>query len=364
MRSMRLTVTSRPRFGASLAGLLLASAACSGAPVPSGAPVQSEPAAEQTAVPTAAASNAPATPGPTPNLPPMGTLDDFGAQAFILKPSPDFITAADGFAYIGAVGGNPGWDNVSKVDSKGEIVATYTLPGETCGGMEVGFGALWSATCTGATGLARIDVESKRLTGIAVQQPPMSETSIGLDEHGVWMIDGARLPRELLRVDPTTNAVSGSWKLPGYPNSVRAGLGGVWITDPVANVLLHFDPAAEEVVATIPVGKQPQFLAVGEGAVWTMDQADGTISRVDPETDSVVAVIALGELVGGGEIAAGGGYLWLRGSRTLLFQIDPETNTIVGRFGPNSGSGGVAVDGEVIWVTAHDIATVWRFVLE
>jgi YVTN family beta-propeller protein len=178
----------------------------------------------------------------------------------------------------------------------------------------------------------------------------------------VWVVVGA-LPRQLVKVDARTLKVLHRYDIPGSVTAVRAGLGGVWIADVAKKAILRFDPVTEAVVATIEVGWQPQFLAVGEGAVWVMNQLDGTVSRIDPASNTVVATIAVGEPIEGGDIAVGGGYVWLRGSDTLLFKIDPATNAIVARYGPSSGSGSVAADDNAVWVTAHDITTVWRLPL-
>ena len=66
----------------------------------------------------------------------------------------------------------------------------------------------------------------------------------------------------------------------------------------------------------------------------------------------------------GSKIAFGGGYVWVRGSTTLLYQIDPQTNQVVRRYGPVMGSGGVAADDSAVWITAHDSTTIWRLPLE
>ena len=144
---------------------------------------------------------------------------------------------------------------------------------------------------------------------------------------------------------------------------MRAGLGAVWISDPSASVIRRFDPETEKLTADIAVGRQPQFLAVGEGSVWTMDQLGASVSRIDPATDAVSATIKLGETVQGGDIAVGGGFVWLHSSNTLLFKIDPATNEVVARYGPSSGSRGVAADDSAAWITAHDTTTIWRLPL-
>ena len=107
------------------------------------------------------------------------------------------------------------------------------------------------------------------------------------------------------------------------------------------------------------MGPAPRFLAAGEGGVWTLNQGDGTVSRIDPASNRVVATIATEVPGGGGDIAAGAGRIWVRASKTLLQVIDPRDNTIVERYGPTAGSGAVRANASHVWVTAHDIHTVW-----
>lgn len=343
LRIRRLAVTT----------LLLAG--CSSAPAasePSGA--ATTPAATEAASPTAALTAKP-TPRPTLMLPDVTDLGTTTATVIKATPNPDFIVLAGGYAFASGVGAGVGrFDGTT-----GALLDSIAIPGESCEALDAGFGAAWTATCD-APGLARIDAVSGAVTTVDLGgRIPEPEASIGVGEGAVWIIIGGS-PRKLLRVDPATMSVTATYEIPGLPTAVRAGLGALWASDPNASVVHRVDPASGAVVATIKVGRQPQFIAVGEGALWTMDQASGTVSRVDPATNSVVATIQLGETVQGGDIDVGGGYVWLRGSRTLLFQIDPATNEIVARYGPNSGSGSVAADDHAVWITAHDITTVFR----
>src|SRR5207244_9818415 len=97
------------------------------------------------------------------------------------------------------------------------------------------------------------------------------------------------------------------------------------------------DPKTNKVVATIDVRSQPRFLAVGEGAVLVLNQTDGSVSRIDPETNKVVATIEAGVPGLGGDIAAGEGAVWVRGSKVLLAVIDPTTNNEVKGLVPAMG---------------------------
>ena len=39
-------------------------------------------------------------------------------------------------------------------------------------------------------------------------------------------------------------------------------------------------------------------------------------------------------------------------------------DTVVARYGPPSGSGSVAADEDAVWVSAHDVTTVWRLLFD
>lgn len=347
------------RIGRLVLTILLVSG-CSGAPAEStsdgSVPTPTIPPPTVAAV--TAAPTVRATPAPTITLPDLIDMGSTTATVISATPNPDFIVLAGSYAFASGVGLGVGRFN----GTSGDLVDSIRIPGDSCEALDAGFGAAWTATCTGP-GLARIDGITGRVTTVNLGGSiPTSEASIGAGEEAVWVVINGS-PRKLLRVDPATMTVVGSYDLPGSPTAVRAGLGAVWVSDPAKSLILRVDPASGTVVASIKVGRQPQFITVGEGALWTMDQARGTVSRVDPATNTVTATIQLGETVEGGDIAVGGGYVWLRGSRTLLFQIDPATNEIVARYGPNAGSGSVAADDTAVWITAHDIRTVWRLEL-
>ena len=342
---------------------ILLVAGCGGGPAGSsasvpGGPTGSSPSAAATGASSFVAT-APPTPAPTIQLPDLIDLSTSAALKIEAKPSPDFAIIAGGFLYVSGVE-----KGIGKFDGKtGRLLTSFSIPFESCEGMDAGFGAAWSATCVSPPGLVRIDTATDLVTPIELGSSiPDSEASVGVGEGGVWIvIQGS--PPKLVKVNPATNKVAAQFDIPGSPKAVRAGLGAIWVSEPAANQILRVDPASGQVVATIKVGIQPQFIAVGAGALWTMDQRSGTVSRVDPATNTVAAIIELGETVQGGDIAVGGGYVWLRGSRTLLFKIDPGTNEIIARYGPSSGSGSMAADDSAVWISAHDVTTIWRLPL-
>jgi streptogramin lyase len=94
-----------------------------------------------------------------------------------------------------------------------------------------------------------------------------------------------------------------------------------------------------------------------------MNQGDGSVSRVD-SAGTVVATIRVSDVpIQGGDIAVGGGSIWVRTEQDLVVRIDPATNTVSARYGPPSGSGSVTADADAAWITAHDTSSLYRLPL-
>ncbi len=93
--------------------------------------------------------------------------------------------------------------------------------------------------------------------------------------------------------------------------------------------------------------------------MWTLNQGDGSVSRINIEQNNVEATIRAGVEGEGGDIDVGQGRVWVRASKVLLSVIDPASNQVVTRYGPMAGSGAVRVAGPYVWVSAHDVKTVW-----
>ena len=254
-------------------------------------------------------------------------------------------------------------DRVEKFTAdSGTPVATVAVP-SPCGGMVCAFGALWVAGCKDKS-VYRIDLASNSVTariptGLA---DPTGELSLAAGAGAIWVLSAAG--GVLSRIDPGTNAVVG--EIPVLPHSYCADFAfdAVWITNSGADgvstgSVQRIDPKTNRVAATVQTGPGPRFLAAGEGAVWTLNWGDGSVSKIDPDSNRLAATIHLGMEGGGGDIATGGGKVWVRGTAVLLASIDPVTNAVLDIYGPPEGSGAVRVAKDLIWVTAHDTKTVW-----
>jgi streptogramin lyase len=238
-----------------------------------------------------------------------------------------------------------------------------------CESPDFAYGALWTATCN-PTGLARLDAATHKETGF-VPLPIWSnlggEGAIGAGSGGVWVvIDGPTCKNCLLaRIDPKTMKVVVKISVSERSSSVRIGYGAVWVVSPAQGTVQKISPTSNKVTATATVGHHPRFFDVGEGGVWTLNQETGTVSHVNPSTAKLQATIQTQSpgWARGGDMAVGGGWVWVRRSDALLTRIDPKTNRVVQIYGPSSGSGSVVVGPGGVWVSAHDVKTVWRLPL-
>jgi len=268
-----------------------------------------------------------------------------------------------GYADFLAIDGDGAWvTNEGRVE---RLTATWPGPvasvaiARPCGAMAVEFGSLWVAEC-GERAVIRVGLRSHAIearvpTGLADRS---GELSIAAGAGSVWILSDSS--GVLSRIDPASNRVTATVRVAAHSYAAVFGFGSVWISTTVTNgSVQRIDPRSNRVVATIPVGPSPRFLAAGEGGVWTLNQGDGTVSRIDPATNKLAATIDVGVPGGGGDIAAGGGQVWVRATKTLLSVIDPKTNAVVRRYGPRVGSGAVRATVTQIWVSAHDTHTVW-----
>lgn len=285
-------------------------------------------------------------------------MSDAGASAITSEPDPDWVTITDDAAWVANVG-----EGIGRYDlATGELVGEVETRGRICLAMDAGFGSLWAADCL-EMAILRIDEATGEVrASIAVPfdtvLPP--ESSVAVGEDAVWVLSSGDDPR-LARIDPATDEVTDTFEAPRGAAGLRASANALWVTLPDAGQLLRLDPVDASVQATIEVAAGGRFLAAEDEAVWVLGAGEAVVSRVDPASDEVVASIRVGESpVSGGDINVGGGFVWARVSDSLVAQIDPVTNSVVARFGEPEGSGSADADGEALWISAHDVLTVYR----
>jgi hypothetical protein len=153
---------------------------------------------------------------------------------------------------------------------------------------------------------------------------------------------------------------------------VIAGAGALWVVSTggagaTSGLVQRVDVRTGRVVARIPIGPGARFAAFGDGALWTLNRGDSSVSRVEARTNREVARIKLGDGGAAGDIAVGAGRVWVRSRQILLAEIDPRANRVVARYREPAGatfgaygSGAVRVAGRSVWLSAHDVDSLWR----
>jgi virginiamycin B lyase len=294
-----------------------------------------------------------------PKLPAIRSVAKVGGVAIKATTKADWVVVARGRAWVSGLG-----KGVGVYDARtGRPLGSVAVPEVPCAATDEGFGAVWTATCEPG-GVTRIDPAKARVTGhVALPMTSDGESSIGVGEGAVWaIIDGSdcRLCA-VARVDPKTLKVTNRYPVPGGASAVRAGLGGVWITNYQTDSVVRLDPSTGTVVATIPVASGPRFFDVGAGAVWVMAQSAGALCRIDPAGNRLVGCTVIDpDGVEGGDLTVGDGFVWFRGTDALVAQVDPKSGRVVRRIGPGEGSGSAAAGSGQLWISAHDVSKLYR----
>jgi streptogramin lyase len=292
-------------------------------------------------------------------LPAIQSVAEAGGVAIPATNQADWMLVAQGRVWVSGLG-----KGVGVYDARtGRSLGSVTVPQPPCAAMDEGFGAVWTATCEPG-GVSRIDPATARVTGrVELAMVSDGESSIGAGEGAVWaIIDGSDCGHCVVaRIDPKTVKVTARYPVPDGATAVRAGLGGVWITYAESDSVVRLDPSTGKTVATIPVASEPRFFDVGTDAVWVMAQAAGALCRIDPVGNRLVGctVIDRGG-VEGGDLTVGDGYVWFRGTDELVAQVDPKSGAVVRRIGAAEGSGSASAGSGQLWISAHDVAKLYR----
>jgi streptogramin lyase/predicted Ser/Thr protein kinase len=145
--------------------------------------------------------------------------------------------------------------------------------------------------------------------------------------------------------------------------SVAAGFGSLWVTNGEQARLVRIDPVSGHVQGDRLVGAGTAVVVVaGEGAVWVgrrglrATDPPSSIVKVDPRGGQSKEILFGQE--GVGDIATGGGYVWVPNRRrSRLSRIDPSSgerrSTPIGL-----GRHRVAFGADQVWVTNYDDGTI------
>jgi YVTN family beta-propeller protein len=184
----------------------------------------------------------------------------------------------------------------------------------------------------------RIDPQTNAVVA-TVKIPGVAACGIAATETAVWVGRCKFGDTGLVRIDPATNAIAATIAGP-QACGVAVDDDAVWVSDVRNNSIWRIDPASNAVVAkialaenTLPCGP----VVAAYGSVWVTGVGNGTVSRIDPATNTVMATIHVGAsngpnleaLRGPESMTAGGGFVWIGNDvDEKLYRINPLDNHV------------------------------------
>ncbi len=292
---------------------------------------------------------------PTPE---PATLEDFEADvdaSIEVAGFPDFMTFAAGHVWVGnSVAGGEGVDRIDPKTNK--LLDRIRGPG-SCTVFSSGFGSVWVPSCTDNR-VYRLDEKTGKITARIKVPLVVGESGSAVGEGGMWLVTG---PNRISRIDAKTMDVK-TFKVAFSVGAVGVGFGSVWATIFEDGTVQRLDPESGKVLVTIEVGDGPLWISVDDDAVWVSNQNSGTVTRIDPATNEVAAEINIGGAFQGGDIAAGDGVVWAATGQGPLSLIDPSTDEVIRQW-EFHGADALALGAGSVWVSDHELETVYRFTL-
>jgi virginiamycin B lyase len=217
------------------------------------------------------------------------------------------------------------------------------------------------------------------LSGIAVAKPPVrlqpidelkavATISLGatadwvaITDNSVW--SGSTGPFAVHRIDPKTNQLVASVKLPGEPCAgLAAGFGAIWV--PLCGkpaMLAKVDATRNEIAATfkMPYVAEEGGIAVSADSVWLVVDAKGVLARIDPATGAIKQRIKVP--AGSYNPWLDGGHIWLsRADGAAVTSIDASTGTVTATIPSGQGPRFLTSGAHSVWTLNQRDGTLTR----
>ena len=153
----------------------------------------------------------------------------------------------------------------------------------------------------------------------------------------------------LARIDPRTNATTGTYRVGTELSALAASGTDIWAVDIAKADLAHVDARSGSVVARVHLGGIPTGVAATPTAAWVANRTAGTASRIDADTDRIVATVDLSDFEPS-YVAASSDAIWVVGHGDVA-RIDATTNTLTDRALVHTLPS-LALDGSTPWATS------------
>jgi YVTN family beta-propeller protein len=239
-------------------------------------------------------------------------------------------------------------------------------------------GALWTAYCGRATGMARIDTQSKAVTATIPTNGAQALALAG-GAGAVWAAD---TNDNVWRIDPVSNTVVAKIPVAAGPNAITVDYGSVWVASAGHGTLSRvsrIDPATNNVTATIAVGPSDpnnadanagaESIVAGGGSVWVGNALDNKLYRVDLATNTASTIDIGSPVPRGGwgimSLAYGDGSVWALAGICDIARIDPTSGAVTKHYticdpATATGTNGMAFAFGSLWFAFPADNVVWR----
>ena len=144
----------------------------------------------------------------------------------------------------------------------------------------------------------------------------------------------------IVKIDPGSNTVTGQLTLPGGTptgNSVNTTAmamlaGSIWVVQYFHDEVLRIDPSTLAVTATVTTGRSPVSIASDGKALWIALNNDGALARIDPATNRQDLVVPVGSRKGVDQpyqlAFDGSDVLASMPNSGRVARVDPRTHTV------------------------------------
>lgn len=145
---------------------------------------------------------------------------------------PQEVSAGAGALWVGV----PNLGKVVRIDPASTTVAASMAAGPSCGGLAADDDAVWVASGCDTLSVTRIDphtnavVATLHLPSIpSGANGPAAAASVAIADGSVWAVTVGGTHGELVQIDPATNRVVASLRLPSASGSLLATAGDLWV---------------------------------------------------------------------------------------------------------------------------------------
>jgi len=216
-------------------------------------------------------------------------------------------------------------DSIAVIDPQRSRIVGHVLVGRRPVALAIGHGSVWVANADDGT-VSRIHQDRREVTRTIGIGAPAIDLAVATD--AVWVANGS--DGTVSRIDPNADSVVETIDLRGSSElawntvyAVDADDDSVWIAAGPRNVV-RIDPTTNEPSAIVDVGHVPVGLTLGQEALWVVTSAERAL-RIEPHTNAATIEVSTGYPVA---LTAGKQAVWVSDTRGQVWRINPDTGTV------------------------------------